>query len=139
LWLLVATLAIRPCALFRRGSVGSFNSVLIGLFVFFYATLHMLTWLGLYAGFDLNTMATDLTSGDSSLWGWRPGCCCCPRPHLYYMGNPPSSAEKLEQASPAHAISRTHAGVHYCGKVKTGVLSPATYTVVIWFCWVCVR
>ena len=62
LWLLVATLAITPLrALSPRLSWLIQLRRLIGLFVFFYATLHMLTWLGLYAGFDLNTMATDLT------------------------------------------------------------------------------
>jgi len=33
---------------------------LLGLFAFFYATLHLLTYIALYAGFDVNTMATDI-------------------------------------------------------------------------------
>ena len=33
---------------------------LLGLFAFFYATLHMLTYVALYAGFDVNAMAADI-------------------------------------------------------------------------------
>jgi methionine sulfoxide reductase heme-binding subunit len=33
---------------------------LLGLFAFFYATLHLATYIALYAGFDVNTMATDI-------------------------------------------------------------------------------
>jgi len=32
-----------------------------GLFAFFYATLHLLTYVALYAGFDVNTMIADIT------------------------------------------------------------------------------
>src|SRR5579871_1655936 len=60
LWLLVATLAISPVrALSPRLSWLVQFRRLLGLFVFFYASLHMLTWLGLYSGFDLNNIQTD--------------------------------------------------------------------------------
>lgn len=61
LWLLMVSLAITPLRQlapplnwlirFRR---------LLGLFAFFYASLHLLTYIGLYAGFDLGTIADDL-------------------------------------------------------------------------------
>src|SRR5690348_3826306 len=61
LWLLVATLCVSPIrALSPRLSWLVQFRRLLGLLVFFYATLHMLTWLGLYAGFDLNTIETDI-------------------------------------------------------------------------------
>src|SRR5208337_5137381 len=33
---------------------------LLGLFAFFYATLHLLTYIALYAGFDVRTMLEDI-------------------------------------------------------------------------------
>ena len=33
---------------------------LFGLFAFFYATLHMLTYVALYSGFDLDAMVSDI-------------------------------------------------------------------------------
>ncbi len=62
LWMLAITLAVSPLrALSPRLSWLIKFRRLLGLFVFFYATLHMLMWLGLYAGFDLTTIATDIT------------------------------------------------------------------------------
>jgi len=62
LWLLTITLAITPLRKlsaklswlirFRR---------LLGLFAFFYGSLHLLTYVGLYAGFDVSTMVDDIT------------------------------------------------------------------------------
>ena len=62
LWLLAGGLAISPVrALSSQLSWLIKFRRLLGLFVFFYATLHMLTWLGPYAGFDLTTIKTDIT------------------------------------------------------------------------------
>src|ERR1039458_6223985 len=59
IWLLAATLAITPIrSLSPRLSWLIKFRRLLGLFMFFYATVHMLTWLGLYAGFDLNNIKT---------------------------------------------------------------------------------
>lgn len=61
LWLLITTLAISPVrrivpglswlARFRR---------LIGLFAFFYGTVHLLAYVGLYAGFNVGLMLSDI-------------------------------------------------------------------------------
>ena len=62
LWMLAITLAISPVRQlsphlawlikFRR---------LTGLFVFFYATVHMLTWVALYNNFSVRAMLDDVT------------------------------------------------------------------------------
>ena len=61
IWILILSLAITPIRKlvpklswlirFRR---------LVGLFAFFYATLHLLTYIGLYAYFDPGTIVTDI-------------------------------------------------------------------------------
>ena len=59
--LLAITLAISPLRrlLPRLGWLIRFRR-LLGLFAFFYATLHMLTYVGLYAGFDVGLMISDI-------------------------------------------------------------------------------
>jgi sulfoxide reductase heme-binding subunit YedZ len=132
LWLLVATLAITPLrALSPRLSWLIQLRRLIGL-VFFYATLHMLTWLGLYAGFDLNTMATDLTKRRFIIMGMATWLLLLPLAltsttwAIRKLGG--KNWNKLHMLIYLAALT---AGVHYWWKVKTGVLSPAPYTVVI--------
>jgi sulfoxide reductase heme-binding subunit YedZ len=133
LWLLVATLAITPLrALSPRLSWLIQLRRLIGLFVFFYATLHMLTWLGLYAGFDLNTMATDLTKRRFIFMGMATWLLLLP----LALTSTPWAIRKLggKNWNKLHMLiylAALTAGVHYWWKVKTGVLSPAPYTVVI--------
>jgi len=133
LWLLVATLAITPLrALSPRLSWLIQLRRLIGLFVFFYATLHMLTWLGLYAGFDLNTMATDLTKRRFIFMGMATWLLLLPLAltsttwAIRKLGG--KNWNKLHMLIYLAALT---AGVHYWWKVKTGVLSPAPYPVVI--------
>jgi sulfoxide reductase heme-binding subunit YedZ len=133
LWLLVASLTVSPLrALLPRLSWLIKFRRLLGLFVFFYATLHMLTWLGLYAGFDLTTIKTDITrrrfiimgvttwllllplAATSTLWSIRK------------LGG--KNWNRLHMLVYLAAIT---AMAHYWWKVKTGVMSPAPYTLVM--------
>jgi sulfoxide reductase heme-binding subunit YedZ len=133
LWMLAGTLAISPLrALLPQLSWLIKFRRLLGLFVFFYATLHMLTWLGLYAGFDLTTIKTDITkrrfiimgvttwllllplAATSTLWAIRK------------LGG--KNWNRLHMLVYVAAIT---AMVHYWWKVKTGVTTPAVYTLVI--------
>jgi len=59
--LLTISLAITPVRRLspRLGWLIRFRR-LLGLFAFFYASLHLLTYIALYAGFDVNTMAADI-------------------------------------------------------------------------------
>ena len=62
LWMLMISLAITPVRqLFPRLNWLIKFRRLLGLFAFFYASLHLLTYIGLHAGFDLNTMVDDVT------------------------------------------------------------------------------
>ena len=133
LWLLVATLSISPLrALSPRLSWLVQFRRLIGLFVFFYATLHMLTWLGLYAGFDLTTIKTDITKRRFIIMGVTTWLLLLPLAltsttwAIRKLGG--KNWNRLHMLIYLTAIT---AGVHYWWKVKTGVLSPAPYTLII--------
>jgi len=104
----------------------------LGLFVFFYATLHMLTWLGLYAGFDLNTIKTDITRRRFIIMGVTTWLLLLP----LALTSTTWAIRKLggKNWNRLHMliyVSAITAGIHYWWKVKTGVISPAPYTVVI--------
>jgi sulfoxide reductase heme-binding subunit YedZ len=61
LLLLIISLAISPVRkLIPRLSWLIKFRRLLGLFAFFYGTIHMLTYVALYAGFDVKTMLDDI-------------------------------------------------------------------------------
>ncbi len=133
LWMLVATLSVSPLrAISPRLSWLIQLRRLIGLFVFFYATLHMLTWLGLYAGFDLNTVKTDILKRRFIIMGVTTYLLLLPLTAtsttwaIRKMGG--KNWNRLHMLIYVAALT---AMVHYWWKVKTGVISPAPYTVVV--------
>ena len=132
LWLLVATLAVSPVrALSPRLSWLVQFRRLLGLFVFFYATLHMFTWLGLYAGFDLNTIQTDILRRRFIIMGVTTYLLLLPLAltsttwAIRKLGG--KNWNRLHMLIYVAAIT---AMAHYWWKVKPGVISPAPYTVV---------
>ena len=133
LWLLVATLSVSPLrALSPRLSWLIQLRRPLGLFVFFYATLHMLTWLGLYAGFDLNTIKTDITRRRFIIMGVTTWLLLLP----LALTSTTWAIRKLggKNWNRLHMliyVSAITAGIHYWWNVKTGVISPAPYMVVI--------
>ncbi len=133
LWMLVATLAVSPLrAISPRLSWLIQLRRLIGLFVFFYATLHMLTWLGLYAGFDLSTVKTDILKRRFIIIGATTWLLLLPLAAtsttwaIRKMGG--KNWNRLHMLIYVAALT---AMVHYWWKVKTGVISPAPYTIVV--------
>lgn len=133
LWLLVATLAVSPLrALSPRLSWLVQFRRLLGLFVFFYATLHMLTWLGLYAGFDLSIIKTDVAKRRFIIMGATTWLLLLPLAltsttwAIRKMGG--KNWNRLHMLIYLAAFT---AMAHYWWKVKTGVLSPAPYTLVV--------
>ncbi len=133
LWMLVATLAVSPVrALSPRLSWLIQFRRLIGLFVFFYATLHMLTWLGLYAGFDPATIKTDVLKRRFIIMGATT--------YLLLLPLAATSTTWAIRKLGGKNWNRLHmlvyvaaltAMAHYWWKVKTGVISPAPYTLVV--------
>jgi sulfoxide reductase heme-binding subunit YedZ len=133
LWLLAGGLAISPVrALLPQLSWLIKFRRLLGLFVFFYATLHMLTWLGLYAGFDLTTIKTDITKRRFIIMGVTTWLLLLPLAvtsttwSIRKLGG--KNWNRLHMLVYVAAIT---AMAHYWWKVKTGVMSPAPYTLVI--------
>jgi len=133
IWLLAATLAVSPIrSLSPRLSWLIRFRRLLGLFMFFYATVHMLTWLGLYAGFDLNTIKTDIERRRFIIMGVTTYLLVLPLAAtsttwaIRKLGG--KNWNRLHMLIYLAAIT---AVVHYWWKVKTGVTTPAPLTLVM--------
>src|ERR1035441_2165600 len=105
---------------------------LLGLFAFFYASLHLFTYVALYAGFDVNAMAADIAkrryitagvaawllllplAGTSTNWAIRK-----------LGGKRWNRLHKLVYAAAVCGV------IHYWWQVKPGVLTPMTITVIL--------
>ena len=132
LWLLAGTLAVSPVrALSPRLSWLVQFRRLLGLFVFFYATLHMFTWLGLYAGFDLSTIKADILKRRFIIMGMTTFLLLLPLAatsttwSIRKLGG--RNWNRLHMLIYLAALT---AMTHYWWKVKTGVLTPVPYTIV---------
>ncbi|MGA7343536.1 MAG: protein-methionine-sulfoxide reductase heme-binding subunit MsrQ [Terracidiphilus sp.] len=133
LWMLAITLTISPVRKLspRLAWLIRFRR-LMGLFVFFYATLHLLTYVALYAGFDLNVMKTDITKRRFIIMGATTWLLLLPLAltstnwAIRKLGG--KNWNRLHMLIYPAALCAT---IHYWWKVKTGVLSPAPFTLVL--------
>lgn len=105
---------------------------LLGLFAFFYATLHMLTWVGLYANFDPASMYADIlkrryvTAGMAAWLLLLPLAVTSTNWAIRKMGG--------KNWNRLHRLVYLAAGaalIHYWWQVKTGVITPLGVTVLV--------
>jgi len=105
---------------------------LLGLFAFFYATLHLLTYIALYAGFDVNTMATDIakrrfiTVGVAAWLLLVPLAATSTNWAIRKMGG--KGWNRLHKLVYLAAVCGV---IHYWWQVKPGVLAPMNMTVIL--------
>jgi sulfoxide reductase heme-binding subunit YedZ len=133
LYLLTITLAISPL---RRLSphlswLIKFRR-LLGLFAFFYATLHMLTWVALYNNFDVHAMLADVTKRRFITMGVAA--------YLLILPLALTSTTWAIRKLGGKNWNRLHkliylavvcGDIHYWWQVKTGVLTPLGITIIL--------
>ncbi len=133
IWLLAITLVITPLRRLspRLNWLIKFRR-LFGLFAFFYATLHMLTYVALYSGFDLNAMLADvakrrfITRGVAAYLLLLPLALTSTTWAIRKLGG--KNWNRLHKLVYVAAICGV---IHYWWQVKTGVITPLTITVVL--------
>jgi sulfoxide reductase heme-binding subunit YedZ len=133
LLLLIVSLAITPVRRLvpRLSWLIKFRR-LLGLFAFFYATLHMLTYVALYAGFDVNTMLTDIakrrfiTIGLAAWLLLLPLAATSTTWAIRKLGG-----KRWNQLHKLVYLAAVCGVIHYWWQVKPGVLSPLRLTVVL--------
>ena len=133
LLLLILSLAITPLRLlFPRLSWLIKFRRLLGLFAFFYASLHLATYLALYMNFDLTVFKTDITKRRFIIVGFTAYLLLLPLAATSTTwairklgGKRWNRLHKLVYVAAVCGI------VHYWWQVKPGVLSPFRLTVVL--------
>jgi methionine sulfoxide reductase heme-binding subunit len=131
--LLVITLAITPVRkLWPRLSWLIKVRRLLGLFAFFYGTLHMLTYVALYSGFDVQAMAADIAKRRFITMGVAAYLLLVP----LALTSTTWAIRKLggKQWNRLHKLvyAAIFCGViHYWWQVKPGVRTPAAMTIVV--------
>jgi len=130
--LLAITLAISPL----RKLIPRLNWLirfrrLLGLFAFFYATLHMLTWVALYSGFNVEAMFIDVTrrrfimAGAAAYLLLLPLALTSTNWAIRKLGG--KNWNRLHKLIYLAAVCGI---IHYWWQVKTGVLKPLDMTIV---------
>jgi sulfoxide reductase heme-binding subunit YedZ len=133
LLLLILSLAITPLRKLvpRLSWLIKFRR-LLGLFAFFYGTLHMLTYVALYAGFDVKTMLDDIakrkfiTIGVAAWLLLVPLALTSTNWAIRKLGG--KNWNRLHKLVYVAAVCGI---IHYWWQVKTGVLSPLRLTIVL--------
>jgi sulfoxide reductase heme-binding subunit YedZ len=133
LLLLILSLAITPVrSLSPRLSWLVRFRRLLGLFAFFYGTLHLLTYVALYAGFDIHAMLADIekrrfiTMGVAAWLLLVPLAATSTNWSIRKLGGKRwQSLHRLVYLAAVCGI------IHYWWQVKPGVLSPLRLTIVI--------
>jgi len=131
--LLALSLAITPLRqLFPRLNWLIKFRRLLGLFAFFYATLHMMTWVALYSGFDMHAMGADIVKRrfiTAGVLAWVllfPLAATSTNWAIRKLGG-----KRWNRLHKLVYIAAVCGIVHYWWQVKTGVLTPLPMTVVL--------
>jgi sulfoxide reductase heme-binding subunit YedZ len=131
--LLTISLAVTPL---RRtikplGWIGPWRKI-IGLFAFFYATLHLFTWIALYTQFNLHAMADDFVKRRYITMGLTAWLLLLPLAATSFnwairkMGG--KRWKRLHQLVYVAAVCGV---IHYWWQVKPGVLAPIWNTLIL--------
>ena len=130
--LLAITLAITPLRRLwtRLNWLIKFRR-LLGLFAFFYATLHMLTYVALYSGFNLSNMLADvarrrfITVGVAAYLLLLPLALTSTTWAIRKLGG-----KRWNRLHKLVYIAAVCGVIHYWWQVKTGVITPITITII---------
>ncbi len=133
LYFLLISLAITPVRRLsaRLGWLIRFRRML-GLFAFFYACLHLLTWVWLYSGFSAHAMIQDLSKRPYIMAGMAGWLCLLilavtsPMFVLRKLGG--KRWQRIHRLAYVAAIAGV---IHYWWIVKSGVLTPWRVTAVL--------
>ena len=105
---------------------------LLGLFAFFYATLHLFTYLALYAGFNVNAMIADVTKRRFITMGvtaWLlllPLAATSTNWAIRKLGG-----KRWNRLHKLVYLAAVCGVIHYWWQVKTGVLAPLWITIIV--------
>jgi sulfoxide reductase heme-binding subunit YedZ len=105
---------------------------LLGLFAFFYGTLHMLTWVALYNNFDLHAMLADVTKRRFITMGVAAWLLLLPlAPTSTNWAIRKMGGKNWNRLHKLIYVAAVCGIIHYWWQVKTGVLTPVGMTAIL--------
>jgi sulfoxide reductase heme-binding subunit YedZ len=131
--LLTISLAVTPVRRMVKplGWIGPWRK-LIGLFAFFYATLHLFTWIALYTQFKLHDMISDIVKRRFIAMGMIAWLLLLPLAATSFnwairkMGG-----KRWKRLHKLVYVAAVCGIIHYWWQVKPGVLSPMLNTIIL--------
>src|SRR4051812_7971711 len=105
---------------------------LIGLFAFFYASLHLFTWMALYNNFDVHAMGADFIKRRYITMGLTAWLLLLPLAATSFnwairkMGG-----KRWKRLHTLVYVAAVCGVIHYWWQVKPGVLAPLTITIIV--------
>jgi len=131
--LLTISLAVTPVRRIVKplGWIGPWRK-LIGLFAFFYATLHLFTWIALYTGFNVSAMAADIVKRRYITMGMAAWLLLLPLAATSFnWAIRKLGGKRWKQLHRLVYVAAVCGIIHYWWQVKPGVLSPMTNTIIL--------
>jgi sulfoxide reductase heme-binding subunit YedZ len=130
--ILVISLAITPVRRLspRLGWLVRFRRML-GLYAFFYACVHLLVYLTLYAGFEWATIAGDLTKRRYIIVGFTAWLLLLPLALTSTKWSIRKLGKRWQALHRLVYLAAIGGVIHYWWIVKTGVLDPLKITVLL--------
>jgi sulfoxide reductase heme-binding subunit YedZ len=105
---------------------------LLGLFAFFYATLHLLTWIALYTNFDLHAMLSDITKRRYITMGMAAWLLLAPLAATStHWAIRKLGGKRWNRLHKLVYVAAVCGVIHYWWQVKPGVLAPLSITVIL--------
>ena len=131
--LLTLSLAITPLRRLIKplAWIGPWRKIL-GLFAFFYATLHLFTWIALYTAFDPQAMMSDIVKRRFITVGMITWLLMLPLAATSFnWAIKKMGGKRWKRLHKLVYVAAVCGIIHYWWGVKTGVISPLPLTVIV--------
>ena len=105
---------------------------LIGLFAFFYGTLHLFTYIALYAGFNVHAMISDIAKRRYITMGLSAWLLLLPLAATSFnWAIKKMGGKRWKRLHKLVYVAAVCGVIHYWWQVKPGVLAPLTITIIV--------
>jgi methionine sulfoxide reductase heme-binding subunit len=129
--LLLVTLAITPLRRLTGWSGWMSLRRMLGLFAFFYVTLHLLTWVGLDQGFDLDSIVADIVKRPYVTVGFAAWLLLLPLALTSTRGMMRRLGRNWQRLHRAVYPAASLGILHHLWQVRADPLEPLIYAVVL--------
>jgi sulfoxide reductase heme-binding subunit YedZ len=131
--LLTISLAVTPVRRIVKplAWIGPWRKI-VGLFAFFYASLHLFTWIALYTGFNVHAMAADFVKRRYITMGLTAWLLLVPLAATSFnWAIRKIGGKRWKRLHRLVYVAAVCGVIHYWWQVKPGVLAPLSITIIL--------